>query len=678
MFKTLQGGDWDLPDRLFRAYDSAANDVRGDVRELIPEFYTCPEFLENNANLDFGVQQNTGERIHDVKLPPWAREDPLWFIVLNRRALESSFVSESLPAWIDLIWGVKQRDPESLNVFHPLSYEGSIDLDSITDELEREATVGIIHNFGQTPRKLFTAPHPERLNHGLTTLPVGVLHGVEEDPHLLVQGSRCFRDLGEDNAVRELCLDIIGEKIIPCPEGMLCAPFHPHEQIEWRPGGTELRLVVDNKIVQVIENAFCICAAFADSSNLITGSTDYTVRLWKMSRSSSAATAIVLSHIMRVHTDEVICITTSRTWSIIVSGSGDGSAALWDLNRGTYIRSIWHGDGGESNMVNLVSINESTGYIATCSRLKLCLHTINGRQMAVLDLTTTPSFSPLVPTITAMAFHEREYSHLGVLATGGPDGSIVLRTWTADGTPEGEKAQWEFVTIKTLKVRMVNRGIARPPCVTALKFLGETLIHGTSSGFGLRLAHAALKRGDRVIATAKSLEKLQDLLITRVHPSLRDNLRTLQLDVTEGDIALKAKVEEAATIWGQIDVLVNNAAEVSPFNIRVLLVAPGSFRTEGIYNQTYHTSNPITANGPLREASMTKFEILAEASKGDPAKAMEAVIDIVRGEGIAKGRPWPELLILGEDAERDVRHKCNKVLKALDEWKDVTRGVNLD
>jgi hypothetical protein len=42
------------------------------------------------------------------------------------QALESDYVSENLPAWIDLIWGCKQRDPASLNVFHPLSYEGSI------------------------------------------------------------------------------------------------------------------------------------------------------------------------------------------------------------------------------------------------------------------------------------------------------------------------------------------------------------------------------------------------------------------------------------------------------------------------------------------------------------------------------------------------------------------------
>ncbi|KAG6865431.1 hypothetical protein C0991_002669 [Blastosporella zonata] len=253
-------------------------------------------------------------------------------------------------------------------------------------------------------------------------------------------------------------------------------------------------------------------------------------------------------------------------------------------------------------------------------------------------------------------------------------------------------------------------------------------ITGTSSGFGLRLAQSALKRGDRVIATARSLEKLQDV-VSCIDPALRDNLRTLQLDVTDTEAVLKAKADEAYAIWGQIDVLVNNAGiglpslleeggkeasilvvgsrsawkteipgigpysaskaaihsltetlatEVAPFNIRVLLIAPGSFRTEGIYGQLYHTSNPIAANNALREASMSKFKSVAGTEKGDPEKAMEAVVDIVRGEGIAAGRPWPGLLILGEDAERDVRDKCNKVLKALDEWKDVTCGVNFD
>ncbi|KAJ8689982.1 beige protein-like 1 [Pleurotus ostreatus] len=499
MFKTLQGGDWDLPDRLFsdigRAYESAARDVRGDVRELIPEFYTCPEFLENSANLDFGIQQGTGERIHDVKLPPWAKRDPLLFIILSRRALESDQVSENLPAWIDLIWGCKQRDPDALNVFHPLSYEGSIDLESITDELEREATVGIIHNFGQTPRKLFTIPHPPRYHHGLSTLPLGTLHGIEEDPFLLSQANRCFRDLGSAVPVRELVLDNIGERVLPYPEGVLSFPHHPHEQIEWGPSrttGGALRAVVDHKVTQVIEGAYCTCASFADANCLVTGSSDYTVRLWKITRGAQIKTTtpaingrernlqITLSHIMRIHTEEVICVTASRSWSAVLSGSKDGSAVLWDLNRGMYVRTIWHGH-SEEDSVHLVAINESTGYVATCSRLRLCLHTINGRPMATLDLTRLSSYSRLVPTITSMAFHEREYSHLGILAIGSSDGAISLLTWTADGTPVGEKAQWEFLTIRTMKVRMSGKA-NRLPAVTALKFVGESLAHGEETG----------------------------------------------------------------------------------------------------------------------------------------------------------------------------------------------------
>lgn len=102
------------------------------------------------------------------------------------------------------------------------------------------------------------------------------------------------------------------------------------------------------------------------------------------------------------------------------------------------------------------------GFIATCSREQLCLHTINGRPIATLDLTTVP--------ITSLAFHEREWSKRGLLATGAPDGTITLRTWNAEKTPEGEKARWEFVTLRTLTARPAASG--EQPDITALKFLG--------------------------------------------------------------------------------------------------------------------------------------------------------------------------------------------------------------
>jgi hypothetical protein len=74
---------------------------------------------------------------------------------------------------------------------------------------------------------------------------------------------------------------------------------------------------------------------------------------------------------------------------------------------------------------------------------------------------------------------------------------------------------------------------------------------GCSSGFGRRLATSALARGDRVIATAR--------VVKDINVPSSPNLRVLQLDVTAGFEIINATLNEAAKIWGQIDVLVNNA-----------------------------------------------------------------------------------------------------------------------
>lgn len=68
-----------------------------------------------------------------------------------------------------------------------------------------------------------------------------------------------------------------------------------------------------------------------------------------------------LSHIMRIHTGTVVCVTACRPWSTVISGSTDGSAALWDLNRGVYVRSIRHKGGFTSTpTIHLAAMNEST------------------------------------------------------------------------------------------------------------------------------------------------------------------------------------------------------------------------------------------------------------------------------------------------------------------------------
>ena len=56
---------------------------------------------------------------------------------------------------------------------------------------------------------------------------------------------------------------------------------------------------------------------------------------------------------------------------------------------------------------------------------------------------------------------------------------------------------------------------------------------------------------------------------------------------------------------------------------------------------------------------------------GDPKKGVEVMLDVIRGEGIAAGRPTPLVLGLGSDTSDTIKKVCDDKLKQLEEWKDV-------
>jgi NAD(P)-dependent dehydrogenase (short-subunit alcohol dehydrogenase family) len=78
-------------------------------------------------------------------------------------------------------------------------------------------------------------------------------------------------------------------------------------------------------------------------------------------------------------------------------------------------------------------------------------------------------------------------------------------------------------------------------------------ITGASKGFGREWAEAALERGDRVAATARSPETLDDLVKT-----YGDAVLAMKLDVTDRK-ACFAEVAKAASRFGSLDIVVNNA-----------------------------------------------------------------------------------------------------------------------
>ena len=79
---SLQGGQYDVADRLFysvpHAIENALNDI-SDVREIIPEFFFMPEMFQQTNNIKFGKMQN-GQEVNNVILPEWCKGDSYKYV----------------------------------------------------------------------------------------------------------------------------------------------------------------------------------------------------------------------------------------------------------------------------------------------------------------------------------------------------------------------------------------------------------------------------------------------------------------------------------------------------------------------------------------------------------------------------------------------------------------------
>lgn len=184
LHRQLQGGQFDVPDRLFKSigqtWDICSRTSATEVKELTPEWYSDPAFLKNQHGFNLGTSVD-GSSVRDVELPPWANNDAEKFIEVMRNALESDVCSSMLPAWIDLIFGFKQRGIEAEkanNVFYHLTYYEPDDIAEIEEESLRTEIQLHIAEFGHCPTQLFSKPHLHKKHDSILSHSKGELRSM--------------------------------------------------------------------------------------------------------------------------------------------------------------------------------------------------------------------------------------------------------------------------------------------------------------------------------------------------------------------------------------------------------------------------------------------------------------------------------------------------------------------
>lgn len=386
----LQGGQFDHADRLFNnvrdTWSSAAGKGNtSDVKELIPEFFYMPEFLENRFNLDLGEKQS-GEKVGDVFLPPWAKGSARVFIRKHREALESDYVSENLHHWIDLIFGYKQRGKaaeEVVNVFYHYTYEGSVDIDSVADPAMKASILAQINHFGQTPKQLFPKPHVKRRSDKKL-----VPHPLKHCNYLVAREIR-----KTSSSVTQIVS--YNEKILVAGTNNLLKPRTFNKYVAWGFPDRSLRFMSydQDRLLSTHENLHggsqIECTGFShDGQTLVTGGDDGVVCVWQISKERvRSVRCLVLQKALCAHTSKITCLHVSQPYMLIVSGSDDCSVILWDLSGLNFVKQLPEFPAP----VSAIYVNDLTGEIITAAGILLAVWSVNGDCLAVVNTSQLPS-----------------------------------------------------------------------------------------------------------------------------------------------------------------------------------------------------------------------------------------------------------------------------------------------
>lgn len=121
------------------------------------------------------------------------------------------------------------------------------------------------------------------------------------------------------------------------------------------------------------------------------------------------------------------------------------------------------------------------------------------------------------------------------------------------------------------------------------------------------------------------------------------------------------------------------AVELRPFGISVCCIEPGYTRTGFLANGAEGGDHRVKTARQLDVYHGTEAAQVRDAMNayngnqpGDVQKCARVIVDVLTKEGVAKGREVPVRLVLGSDCLEVVRAKCERTLKLVKEWEDVS------
>lgn len=367
------------------------------------------------------------------------------------------------------------------NVFYHYTYEGSVDIDAVTDPAMKASILAQINHFGQTPKQLFQKPHVKRK--------------VDRKfpPHPLKNSS-----LLTPREVRKTSSSIsqiitLNDKVLLAGANTLLKPQTFAKYVAWGFQDCSLRFMSydQERLLSTHENLHggnqIRCTSVShDGQILATGADDGVLCVWRIS-SDGPRHHLQLEKALCAHTNRITCVRISQPYMLILSGSHDCTVILWDLSTLTFVRQLPE----FPSAVTAIYVNDLTGEIVTAAGTLLAVWSINGDCLAVINTSPMPSDSILSITCSTFSdWHETNW-----VVSGHQSGAIKVWQMVHCSDPEIEQGKYNSSSRTTLgfspsdkipEYRLLLRGILKfhNNAVTALHLPSDLkqLLSGDSAG----------------------------------------------------------------------------------------------------------------------------------------------------------------------------------------------------